>query len=93
MPPNSSPPFRSPTCGPCKKLVPVLTEVATAYEGRVRVVEIDVSQAEPEVLGRLQVRATPTLIIVDEGEEVGRMTGFRPKGWFQQMIATEFPDV
>lgn len=81
----------SDTCAPCKKLEPVLIEVATDYEGRVRVAEIHTS-ADPRLLARLGVRATPTLLVFEGGEEVGRQTGFRPKEWFDQMIATEFGD-
>lgn len=82
----------SPTCAPCKRLVPVLVKVATKYADRVRVVEIDVSTTEPQLLGKLGVRATPTLMIYEGGDEVGRVTGFKSPGWFDQMIATEFPD-
>jgi len=82
----------SPTCAPCRRLVPVLTEVATRYADRVGVVQINVAAAEPALLSRLGVRATPTLIIHDGGEEFGRVTGFRPRGWFDEMIAAEFPE-
>ncbi len=81
----------SDTCAPCKKLAPVLVNVATKYDGRVRVVEIN-TDAEPALLARLGVRATPTLIMYEEGHEVGRMAGFRPEGWFDEMIAAEFPE-
>jgi thioredoxin len=81
----------SESCAPCKKMAPVLVNVATKYEGRVRVVEIDTT-SEPALLARLGVRATPTLIMFEGGEEIGRMAGFRPEGWFDEMIATEFPE-
>ncbi len=81
----------SDTCAPCKQLVPVLVNVATKYEGRVRVVEINTA-AEPALLSQLGVRATPTLIMFEAGHEVGRMAGFRPEGWFDEMIAAEFPE-
>ena len=81
----------SDTCAPCRRLKPVLEKVATRYAGRVRVVEVGAS-AEGPLLARLQVRATPTLIMFDRGEEIGRMTGFRPADWFDQMITTEFPE-
>jgi len=80
----------SETCAPCKMLVPVLINVATKYDGRVRVVEIG-TDAEPALLSRLGVRSTPTLIIYEGGQELGRQAGFRPEGWFDEMIATEFP--
>jgi thioredoxin len=81
----------SESCAPCKKMAPVLVNVATKYEGRVRVVEIDTT-SEPALLARLGVRATPTLIMYEGGHEVGRMAGFRPEGWFDEMIAAEFPE-
>ena len=80
----------SPTCAPCRKLVPVLEQVATRYQGRVRVVEVNSHAASPALLGTLRIQATPTLIMYDEGEEIGRMTGFRPYGWFEEMIAAEY---
>lgn len=80
----------SESCAPCKKLVPVLVNVATKHEGRVRVVEIN-TDAEAALLSRLQVRSTPTMIMFEDGKEIGRMSGFRPEGWFDDMIETEFP--
>ena len=44
------------------------------------------------LLGELGVRATPTRIVVEGGEELGRKTGFRPKSWFKGLIDTEFPE-
>ena len=79
----------SPSCGPCKKLEPVLIDVATRYAGKVRIVEIATADADPMLLARLDVRATPTLLVFDRGEELGRSTGYRPASWFDQMIEAE----
>lgn len=80
----------SPTCAPCKQLQPVLVNVATKYAGRVLVAELS-TDAQPKLLAELAVRATPTLLVFDGGKEIGRMAGFRPEGWFDEMIAAEFP--
>lgn len=77
-----------PSCGPCKKLEPVLVEIATRYAGKVKVVEIS-TDADPQLLGELGVRATPTLIVFKAGQELGRSTGYRPASWFDQMITAE----
>jgi thioredoxin-like negative regulator of GroEL len=82
----------SETCAPCKQLVPVLIKVATKYEGKVRVAELS-TQAEPRLLAELAVRATPTILVFEGGVEIGRMAGYRPAGWFDEMIATEFPNL
>jgi thioredoxin 1 len=82
----------SATCAPCRKLEPVLVKVATKYAGKVRVAELS-TQAEPQLLARLDVRATPTILVFEGGVELGRMAGFRPVSWFDEMISTEFPDL
>ncbi|MDH5670937.1 MAG: thioredoxin family protein [Myxococcales bacterium] len=81
----------SPTCAPCKKLVPVLIRVATKHQDRVKVAELS-TDAEPQLLAQLGVRATPTILVYEGGHEVGRMSGFRPAGWFDEMIEAEFPE-
>jgi thioredoxin-like negative regulator of GroEL len=81
----------SDTCAPCKKLVPVLIEVATKHAGKLRVAELS-TRAEPSLLAQLDVRATPTILVFEGGVELGRMAGYRPAAWFDEMIATEFPD-
>ena len=81
----------SPSCAPCKKLEPVLIDVATRFADRVRVVEIGIADAEPRLVARLGVQSTPTLIIVHRGRELGRQSGWRPASWFEQMIEAEFP--
>lgn len=83
--------FHSPTCGPCKRLAPILVDVATEYADRVEVVGVDVRNA-PKTARRFSVRATPTIVIFDGGKEVGRVMGFRPKSWFTEMIDKEFSE-
>ena len=80
-----------PACGPCQKLAPILVDVATRHRDRVRVVEIS-TDGDGELLSRLGVRSTPTIIIFHGGKEMGRMVGFRPSTWFDEMIKTEFPE-
>jgi thioredoxin-like negative regulator of GroEL len=80
----------SDTCAPCKQLEPVLIDVATRYEGRVRVAEVHTS-SDPRLLMSLDVRSTPTVLIFSKGKELGRQSGFRSREWFDQMIETEFP--
>ena len=82
----------SETCAPCKQLVPVLIHVATKYAGKVLVAELS-TKAEPRLLSELAVRATPTILVFDRGVEIGRMAGYRPAGWFDDMITAEFPEL
>lgn len=82
--------FWSPTCGPCKKLVPVMTTLAKRYDGRVRVYHVNAADS-PEVASYFKVSGTPTVVVMKKGVELGRVVGYRPASWFEQMIETEFP--
>jgi thioredoxin 1 len=78
-------------CVPCKQLAPVLTDIATRYEGRIKVAEVSTS-GPVALLQRLGVSATPTILIFDRGRELGRVVGYHPRSWFEEMIDAEFPE-
>ena len=81
----------SPGCGPCNKLAPILVDIATRYDGRIKVVDVNVGGAESALVRSLRVQATPTIIVYRDGKEMGRERGFLPASWFDQMIKAEFP--
>lgn len=76
-------------CGPCKKMSQEIVTAATRHHGRVKFAELSTS-GDPLLLAALAVRATPTVIVFEQGDEIGRMAGFRPASWFDEMIAAEF---
>lgn len=70
--------FTAAWCAPCRTMEPILAMLATEYERRVRIVAIDVNQ-EPILAERYSVRSMPTLVVLRDGREVGRIVGSRPK--------------
>ena len=54
------------TCGPCKALSAVLDELAPEYEGRVKIVSVDIG-TNPNSAARFGVRALPTLMVFKNG--------------------------
>lgn len=80
----------SPTCAPCAKLAPVMSSIANRYPDRVRVFHSNAAEA-PRLMRRLGVQGTPTVVVMHRGREKGRVVGYRPRSWFDQMIETEFP--
>jgi len=66
--------FHATWCVPCKALSPVLEEVARHYGARLKIVKMDVDEAQ-ETAGRLGIMSVPTLILFKNGEESYRRMG------------------
>lgn len=77
--------FTAAWCGPCKQLAPVLETLAKEYAGQVRIAAIDVD-AEPVLAQQYDVRAMPTLVLLRDGREVGRVVGSRPRAFVAGVI-------
>ena len=80
-----------PGCAPCQRLVPVLQSLAKQYDGRVKICELNAAEA-PRSASRLGVRGTPTIVVYRRKAEIGRVVGYHPKSYFDEMIETEFGD-
>ena len=65
-------------CGPCRMIAPVIEELATEYEGKVKVVKVDVDN-NPQTAIQFGIRSIPTLLIFNGGEVVEQMVGVIPK--------------
>ncbi len=70
--------FTAVWCGPCKMLAPIVEELAQEWQGRVKIVKLDVDQ-NSEIAVQYQVMGVPTLMLFKDGQPVHRMTGFKPK--------------
>ncbi len=66
--------FSASWCGPCKKLEPVVHEIAADYEGRLKVVKVDIDKA-PSTAAKFAVMSVPTLILFRDGEVVDQLNG------------------
>ena len=66
-------------CGPCKMIAPIVDEIATEYEGKLRVAKVDADENQ-EILMNYGIMSIPTLILFKGGDAVERITGFKPKG-------------
>ena len=69
--------FWAPWCGPCRRVVPLMDEIAAERED-IKVVKINVDE-EPELATRFEFAGVPTLMVVKNGEVVNRSTGAMPK--------------
>jgi thioredoxin 1 len=70
--------FWAPWCGPCRMVSPVVDEVATEYEGQVKVVKLNTDQ-NPTVASHYGIRSIPTLMVFKGGRQVDTVVGAVPK--------------
>ncbi len=78
----------SPGCGPCRMLEPIVMDLASAYEGRVKVAELNAAEAGRTV-ARYGVLGTPTVIFFRRGREVERVVGFVGERYLREVIDAE----
>ncbi len=71
-------------CGPCKQIAPVLEALADQFDGRVKIVKVDIDSS-PGTPGQYNVRAVPTILAFQGGQVVQQLTGARPKSDFVEM--------
>lgn len=70
--------FSATWCGPCKRLDPVVAEIAGDYDGRLKVVKVDVDRA-PRTAAKFAVLSVPTLLLFRDGTVRDQITGVVPK--------------
>ena len=65
-------------CAPCKMLAPILEELATEYDGKVRIAKVDVGEHQ-ELAARFRIFSIPTLLFFKKGEVVDQVVGLKSR--------------
>lgn len=72
-------------CGPCRKVAPLLEEIAGEMGDKIRVVKLNIDE-NPKVTGTYRVMSVPTLTVFKGGEPVRSVTGAKPKSDLIRLI-------
>ena len=72
-------------CGPCRMVAPIVEEIAGEYDGRVKVVKLDVD-ANQDTAVRFNVRSIPSLLFFRNGQRVDTVVGVVPKAHLVEKI-------
>lgn len=82
--------FGAEWCHPCKQLDPIVEELAGDWQGRVKVVHLDIDENTDTTM-KYQVMGVPTLILFVNGEPKERLTGFLPKSRIVDKLSPHLP--
>jgi thioredoxin 1 len=77
--------FWAPWCAPCRAIAPVVDELAREYDGKLKVVKMNVDD-NPLTPSKFGVRSIPNLLIFKNGQVKDQIVGAVPKGHFVQAI-------
>ena len=77
--------FWAPWCGPCRKIAPMIDELATEYSGSVRVGKVNIDDNQQAAM-QYGIEAIPTLIVFKGGKPVQRFQGIPAKARLQEAL-------
>ena len=77
--------FYADWCGPCKMMAPVVDELATEYEGKVKIGKINVDNAQ-EIAAQYRVMTIPTFIYFKDGKPVNTIVGVVNKQKLEELF-------
>lgn len=75
----------APWCGPCKMISPIVDEISSEYQGKVKVGKLEADNNRDLVM-EMGIRSIPTLIVYKDGVEVERSTGSVNKQKISEML-------
>ena len=75
--------FWAPWCGPCRKISPIIDDIATEYAGKVKVVKVNTDE-NLKLTQEFSISGIPSVLIFKNGEAVERLVGLMQKS---QVIA------
>lgn len=70
--------FWAPWCGPCKMIAPILEELATEANGKIKICKVNVDN-NSQLANRFQIRAIPTLLLFRDGKVETQIVGMTSK--------------
>jgi len=72
-------------CGPCRAIAPVVEELATQYDGKLKVGKVDVD-AQQQLAAEFGIRSIPTLLLFKDGKMAEQIVGQVPKKQLEDKV-------
>ena len=74
-------------CGPCKMIAPILTEIASEYQGKIKVAKLNIDE-NPQTPPKYGIRGIPTLMLFKDGNIEATKVGALSKSQLTAFIDT-----
>ena len=81
--------FGATWCGPCKKLEPILDQLAGEYAGKLRMLKVDVGEA-PGTAQKFGVMSVPTVVFMKGGQKIHQFVGLQSKDAITKLLNQHF---
>ena len=72
-------------CGPCKRLGPIIEELAAEYDGKAIIGKCDIEE-DDELTEQFGIMNVPTVVFLKDGKEVDRVVGLAMKNVYQDKL-------
>jgi len=74
-------------CGPCKMIAPLLDQIANEYEGRLRVVKLNIDE-NPQTPPKYNIRSIPTLLLFSGGAVAAQQVGAVSRAQLESFLSS-----
>ena len=78
--------FWAPWCGPCRAVAPVVEEIATEYNGKLKVLKLNTDE-NPKTAQSYRISGIPSLMVFKNGQPVEQVVGAVPKSTLSSAIS------
>jgi thioredoxin 1 len=72
-------------CSPCKMIAPVLDQIAQEYEGKLRIVKLNIDE-NPQTPQKFNIRSIPTLLLFNQGSVAAQQVGAVGKAQLESFL-------
>ena len=77
--------FGAEWCGPCRALAPIVSDIASEYDGRLKVGTVDIDKSRG-VAAEFGIMSVPTIIFFKDGQPVDKVVGLRSKADLKKTV-------
>jgi thioredoxin 2 len=75
----------APWCAPCHMVAPVLDQLASEYQGRIKIAKLNVDE-NPTTSSQYGIRSIPTMLIFKNGTQIDKLIGALPRQEIEQHL-------